>query len=194
MSVSDSPLTRVVDGTEVPATGHWVIDPGHAEVGFIGRHFMLTKVRGRFTDVAGVVRVGDDPSTSSVEVEIGMASVSSGSREHDEHLRSEDLFDVERHPTATFASTAVAWSGSRARVTGDLTIVGVTRPVALDVEFVGATRDPKGDDRAVYSASTEINREDWGLTWNVALETGGVLVSKKIRIEVEVETVRSTSA
>ena len=191
MSVTDTPTTRVVEGTEVPASGEWAIDPGHAEVAFIGRHFMLTKVRGRFTDVAGVVRVGEHPADSSVEVEIGMASVSSGSQDRDDHLRSADFFDVEQHPRATFRSTAVDWEGATARVTGDLTIVGVTQPVVLDVEFLGATRDPWGGERAVYSASTEVNREDWGLTWNVALETGGVMVSKKVRIEIELETVRS---
>jgi polyisoprenoid-binding protein YceI len=185
-----APATRVVAGAEVPAAGAWAIDPGHAEVAFIGRHFMLTKVRGRFTEVTGVVVIGEDVTDSTVAVTIGMASVTSGADDRDGHLRSPDFFDVERHPTATFTSTAVRWDGRRATVDGDLTIVGVTRPVVLEVEYLGSVTDPGGHDRAIYSASTEIDREDWGLTWNVALEAGGILVSKRIRIEIEVETIR----
>jgi len=181
-------ITRTIDGLELPIAGDWEIDPGHAEVAFIGRHLMMTKVRGRFTDVSGTVRIAEDPSNSSVEVTIGMASVSSGSTDRDDHLRSADFFDVERFPTGTFRSTAVAWSGHEARVTGDLTIVGVTREVVLDVRHLGSITDPWGGNVTVFSASTEINREDWGLTWNVAIETGGILVSKKVRIEIEVET------
>jgi polyisoprenoid-binding protein YceI len=184
------PATRIVAGVEVPAAGTWAIDPGHADVAFIGRHFMLTKVRGRFTDVSGRVTIGEDVADSHVEVTIGTASVTSGADDRDGHLRSPDFFDVERFPTATFASTAVRWDGRRAAVAGELTIVGVTRPVTLDVEHLGTVTDPTGRDRAIFSASTEIDREDWGLTWNVALEAGGILVSKRIRIEIEVETVR----
>jgi polyisoprenoid-binding protein YceI len=190
MSITErTSATRVVDGTEVPVTGDWAIDPGHAEVAFVGRHFMMTKVRGRFTEVRGTIRLADRPVDSVVDVTIGTASVHSGAQDRDDHLRSPDFFDVERFPEATFRSTSVDQSGRRASVTGDLTIVGVTRPVVLDVEFQGALADLSGDKRAVFSASTEINREDWGLTWNMALEAGGVLVSKKIRIEIEVETV-----
>ena len=181
--------TRIVGGAEVPVPGTWKIDPGHAEVAFIGRHLMFTKVRGRFTEVSGTVVIADEPGASSVEVTIGMASVTSGSQERDDHLRSADLFDVEAFPTATFRSTAVDWQGDRAEVTGDLTIRDVTRPVVLSVEFSGAATDPWGGRRAVFSASTEIDREDWGITWNMALETGGILVSKRIRIEIDVETV-----
>jgi polyisoprenoid-binding protein YceI len=181
--------SHLVNGVDVPVPGDWVIDPGHAEVAFIGRHFMLTKVRGRFTDVAGVIRIEDDPAQSRVDVTIGTASLMSGSPDRDEHLRSADFFDVERFPTATFRSEHVRWSGHRAQVAGRLTIVGVERPVDLEVELIGTTVDPWGAARAVFSAFTEIDREDWGLTWNVALETGGVLVSKKIRIEIELEAV-----
>jgi polyisoprenoid-binding protein YceI len=182
-----SSAVRLLNGGEVPVAGSWQIDPGHAEVAFVGRHFMLTKVRGRFTDVAGTIVVADDPVDSSVEVTIGMASVSSGSQDRDGHLRSSDFFDVERFPTATFRSTSVSWNGSNGKVAGHLTIVGETRPVVLDVELVGTTIDLSGGARAVLSAFTEIDREDWGLTWNVALEAGGILVSKRIRIEIELE-------
>lgn len=181
--------TREVDGTLVPVAGRWEIDPVHADVAFTGRHFMVTRVRGRFTDVRGAVTVAEDMSLSSVEVVIGMASVSSGSDVRDDHLRSAELFDVERFPEATFRSTAVAWSGRGGTVTGDLTIHGVTRSVDLSVEFAGHVRDPWGGDRAIFSATTQVNREDFGVTWNVALEAGGVLVSKEIRIDIEVETV-----
>jgi polyisoprenoid-binding protein YceI len=187
-----SPITRRVQGTDVPAAGAWVIDPGHADVAFVGRHFMLTKVRGRFTDVVGTVYVADDPAASRVDVTINMASVTSGSDDRDDHLRSADFFDVENHPEGTFRSDSVTWKGHTARVTGNLTLVGVSSPVVLDVQYLGSIVDPWGGQRAIYSASTEIDREDWGLTWNVALEAGGLLVSKKIRIELEVETVRAT--
>jgi polyisoprenoid-binding protein YceI len=185
-----TPPTRFVAGTQLPAAGRWTIDPGHAEVAFIGRHFMLTKVRGRFSKISGAFEIGDDPSESSVEVTIDMNSVESGSRDRDDHLRSSDFFDVANFPEATFRSTSLTWSGAEATIEGELTIVGITRPVSLDVVYVGSVGDPWGGQRAVFSASTEVNREDWGLTWNVALEAGGVLVSKKIRIEIELEAVR----
>lgn len=181
--------TREVDGTVLPVAGRWEIDPVHADVAFTGRHFMVTRVRGRFTDVRGAVTVAEDMALSSVEVVIGIASVTSGSDVRDTHLRSTELFDVERFPEATFRSTAVAWSGARGTVTGDLTIHGVTRSVDLAVEFAGHVRDPWGDDRAIFSASTRVDREDFGVTWNVALEAGGVLVGKEVRIDIEVETV-----
>ena len=183
--------TRTLAGVELPAPGVWEIDPGHAEVAFIGRHFMLTKVRGRFTGVSGAVTVAEEPTDSSLEVTIDMASVSSGDQARDDHLRSADLFDVEHNPTATFRSTAVTRStDTTGTLSGDLTIKGVTRPVTLEVEYLGHARDPWGNDRAVFSAHTTIDREDWGLTWNMILETGGLLVSKEIRLEIEVEAIR----
>jgi len=182
--------TRTLDGIALPAPGTWEIDPGHAEVAFIGRHLMLSKVRGRFTGVSGAVTVAEDPTESRLDVTIDMASVDSGLAARDEHLRSADLFDVENHPVATFRSTAVTHTGTTAAVTGDLTIKGVTRPVTLQVEYVGHARDPWGADRAGFSAHATLNREDWGLTWNMLLETGGIAVSKEIRLELEVETVR----
>jgi polyisoprenoid-binding protein YceI len=188
-STSTSPV-RTVDGVELPAAGTWRIDPGHAEVAFVGRHFGLTRIRGRFTGVSGEVVVADDVARSSVTVEIDMATVSSGDVTRDDHLRSADLFDVEAHPTAAFRSTGLVVEGRSGRLAGELTLKGVTRPVTLEVEHLGHARDPWGNDRAVFSASTTIDREDWGLTWNMVLEAGGLLVSKRIRIEVEVELVR----
>ena len=150
---------------------------------------MLTKVRGRFTDVTGTVRVAEEPSESAVEVTIGVASVSSGDDARDAHLRSAEMFDVDTYPTATYRSTSVAWRGMVGVVQGVLTIRGVSRPVALDVVYEGYARDPWGADRAVFSARTKIDREDFGLTWNAVLETGGLLVSKEITIEIALETI-----
>jgi polyisoprenoid-binding protein YceI len=179
--------SRLVGRADVPVAGTWQIDPIHADVTFIGRLFMLTKVRGRFTDITGLIHIAEDVADSRVEVTIGMASVTSGAKERDDHLRSADFFDVDRFPTATFRSDGVRWDGHRAKVGGRLTIVGVERPVTLEVELLGTTIDPWGGARAIFSAYTEVDREDWGLTWNVALEAGGVLVSKKIRIEIDIE-------
>jgi polyisoprenoid-binding protein YceI len=128
---------------------------------------------------------------SEVHVVIDMASVSSGSQTRDDHLRSDDFFDVANHPQATFRSTGVVTMGAEARMTGELTIKGITRPVTLDAEYLGQATDPWGAERAIFSASGTINREDWGLTWNMALEAGGLLVSKEIRLEIEVELVRA---
>jgi len=181
--------TRVVDGAVLPSAGAWEIDPGHADVSFTGRHFMVTKVRGRFTDVAGTVTVAEDVRDSRVDVVIGMASVESGSAARDEHLRSAELFDVAQFPQATFRSVRVDWQGTGGVVYGDLTIHGVTRQVPLVVTFEGHARDPWGGERAIFSAQTKINREDFGIAWNMALEAGGLLVSKDITIDIEIETV-----
>jgi len=175
----------------IPAAGVWEIDPGHTDLAFTGRHFMVTKVRGRFTDVSGRVVIAHDMADSSVEVDIDMASVESGSQVRDDHIRSADLFDVENHPAAHFRSTSVQWRGDRGTVHGDLTIHGVTRRVPLDVSFEGHVRDPWGGDRAIFSARTRLNREDFGITWNQALEAGGLLVSKEIQIDINLETVLS---
>jgi polyisoprenoid-binding protein YceI len=181
--------TRVEGGVELPAPGRWEIDPGHAELAFIGRHFMLTKVRGRFTGVSGVIEVAEDPGASTVEVIIDMASVDSGSQARDEHLRSADFFDVASHPHATFSGRAANWRGARGLLVGELTVRGVTRPVTLEASYVGYAADPWGGHRAVFAASGTLNREDWGLTWNMPLPGGGLLVSTQIRIEIDLEAV-----
>ena len=181
--------TRTLDGIDLPGSGVWEIDPGHAEVAFIGRHLMLAKVRGRFTGVSGAITVAEEPTESQLDVTIDMASVDSGDRTRDDHLRSADLFDVENHPTARFRSTAIAHSGTTGTITGALTIKDVTRSITLEVEYLGHIRDPWGFDRVAFSAHTTINREDWGLTWNMLLESGGLVVSKEIRLEIEVELV-----
>jgi len=182
--------TRTVGGVELPAAGIWKVDPGHAEVGFVGRHFMLTKVRGRFTKVDATVEIGERPEDSKVSAVIDMASVDSGDQTRDDHLRSEDFFDVSNHPKAEFSSTSVTWNGTSGTLTGELTIKGVTRPVTLAVDYLGYARDPWDNDRTVFSARGKINREHWGLSWNMALETGGILVSKEIELALELEAVR----
>lgn len=183
-------VTQSIRGVDLPAAGTWVVDPGHAEVGFVGRHFGLTKIRGRFTGVAATVQIAPEPTSSTVEVTIDMGSVASGSADRDDHLRSGDFFDVANHPTAQFRSTDVTVDGTRGTVTGELTIKGVARQVELDVEYLGHARDPWDNDRAVFSATATLNREDWGLTWNMVLDSGGLLVSKQIQLEIEVELIR----
>lgn len=175
------------------APGRWTIDPGHADVGFVGRHFGLTKVRGRFTGVDGTIDIDEDMTCSIIDVTIDMSTLSSGDASRDEHLRSADFFDVANHRTGRFRSTRVAVDGDRATITGDLTLKAVTRPVTLDVRLLGTVRDPWGGERAVFSASATVDREDWGLTWNMILETGGLLVSKRIQLEIDVELVREAS-
>ena len=181
--------SRTVDGVDVPAAGTWVLDRDHSEVSFVARHLMVSKVRGRFLSFDGEVTIAEDPADSTLDVTIDMSSVSTGSEDRDAHLRSGDFFDAEQFPRASFRSTHVSWDRHRAVVTGDLTVTGVTRSVDLDVEYLGVDLDPWGNQRAMFTASTEIDREDWGLNFNVALETGGVLVSKKIRIEIEAQAV-----
>jgi polyisoprenoid-binding protein YceI len=181
--------TRLAGGTKLPAPGRWQIDPGHTELAFIGRHFMLTKVRGRFTGVSGEIVVAEEPGESTAEVTIDMTSVDSGSQARDDHLRSPDFFDTGRHPTATFTGRAAGWQGTRGVLAGELTIRGITRPVTLHVEYLGHAADPWGGHRAIFTASGTLNREDWGLTWNQVLDGGGLLVSTQIHIEIEIETV-----
>jgi polyisoprenoid-binding protein YceI len=184
-------FTRDYQGVQIPGAGTYVLDQGHTTIEFVGRHLMITKVRGRFTDFDGTIVIGDFPEQSSVEVNINAASVDTSDEKRDGHLRSPDFLDVERYPTITFRSVKVDVNGDgTANVTGDLTVKDVTRPVTLDVEFDGAQADPWGGQRLGFSAHTEIDREEWGLTWNVALETGGVLVGRKIRLEFNVEAIK----
>jgi polyisoprenoid-binding protein YceI len=173
----------------LPTTGTWSIDPSHSEVGFTVRHLGISKTRGRFGTFAGDIVVAERPEDSRVSVTIDPNSVDTKDAGRDEHLRSADFFSVTEHPEWTFVTTAVTPAGGRWSVTGDLTIAGVTRSVVLDTEVTGVVTDPWGNDRVGFVASTEVNREDFGLTWNAALETGGVLVGKKVKIDLEVEAV-----
>jgi polyisoprenoid-binding protein YceI len=187
-----TPGSRVVDGRQVPEPGNWEIDPSHASFEFVARHLMA-RVRGHFSDVSGVAHIAERPEDSSLEVEIDTSTVDTRDPNRDAHLRSNDFFGTEEHPTITFRSTAVR-PGAREDqwlVDGDLTIRGVTRPVTVDTEFLGAALDPWGNQRIGFSGVVpEVNREDWGLTWNTPLETGGFLLSKSVRLEIEAELVK----
>lgn len=187
MTVATHSLTRTVNGAVVPGVGRWDIDPAHTSAEFIGRHLMVTKVRGGFGSVSGTIVVSETPEDSKVEIVIETASVSTGSEDRDTHIKSEDFFDVENHPEMRFVSTSVETNGGSWKLVGDLTIKGVTKPVTLDFDFAGIVDDPWGNPKAAFSATTEIMRDDWGLSWNVPLDSGGVLVSKKIVIEIEVQ-------
>ena len=183
-------ILRTHDDRHIPVAGEYAIDPAHTTVEFIGRHLMITKVRGRFPEVSGTITIDDEPERSHVEVELGVASIDTGNPDRDGHLRSPDFFDADQYPTISFRSTNVEASASGTwAVTGNLTVRDVTRPVTLQVDFDGANSSPMGDERIAFSAATEVDREDWGLTWNVALETGGVLVGKKARIELNIQAV-----
>jgi polyisoprenoid-binding protein YceI len=190
-TIDTQPLVREHEGQEIPVPGTYVIDTSHSSVEFTARHLGLSKVRGRFNAFAGEIQIGDAPSESSVEVDVDVASVESADAKRDEHLRSPDFFHVAQHPSMVFKSTSVTpvadgtWD-----VGGDLTIRGVTRPVVLHAEFEGAENTPFGDQRIGFSASTEVNREDWDMGFNAVLESGGLLVSKKIKIDLNVEAIR----
>ncbi len=173
-------------------SGSYTIDASHSRIGFAVRHAMISKVRGHFGDVAGTVRIGDDLTESSVDVSVQLAGIDTGNDQRDDHLRSPDFLDVDQYPTMTFTATSVTpTDDASATLVGELTVHGVTKPITLDVAFEGAARDPFGSERLGFSASGEIQREAFGLTWNQALETGGVLVGKTVKIEIEAELVAS---
>jgi polyisoprenoid-binding protein YceI len=191
MTTSAGETTRSWSGLTIPTAGTYLLDQAHKRVGFVARHMMVSKVRGEFTEATATVTVAEDPLQSSVTATIQAGSIASGQEDRDNHLRSGDFLNVEEFPTLEFRSTGVkSHSGNEFVLSGDLTIKGVTRSVDLEVEFEGAGRSPFGQDIFGFTASTEIDREDFGLTWNVALETGGVLVGKKIKIEIEGEAIR----
>jgi polyisoprenoid-binding protein YceI len=188
-------VLRTRDDRVIPVAGVYDIDGAHTSVEFVGRHLMITKVRGRFSDVRGRITINEEPENSHAEVEIGAASLSTGNEDRDAHLKGADFFHVERYPTISFKSTAVRALGTNSwELVGDLTVRGTTRAVTLQVDFDGADISPMGDERVGFSAATDINREDFGLTWNVALETGGLLVGKSARIELAVQAVAAGKA
>jgi polyisoprenoid-binding protein YceI len=170
--------------------GDYILDPAHTHVGFVGRHLMVSKVRGTFSQVDGRIRVGEDLESSSVEASVALDSITTGEPKRDAHLRSADFFDVERFPTMTFRSTSARQTGEgRYAVTGDLTIRDQTHPLTLDVEYLGTEKTPWGTQASAITASAEIDREQWGLTWNVALESGRWLVGRTITLEIEAEII-----
>jgi len=169
--------------------GTWSIDPVHSEVGFAARHMMVSKVRGRFRTFSGQLVTGEDPLDSSVTAEIDMSSIDTGNEQRDGHIRSADFFEVENHPTMTYRSTGVRRQGDGFVLDGELTIKGVTRQVPLSLELNGFGPDPYGGTRAGFSATGEISRSEFGVDFNAAMETGGVVVSDKVTISLEIEAV-----
>lgn len=184
MSVSTAPATT--------GTTTWQIDPAHTQVGFTAKHMMFTTVRGHFRDVKGTIELDEaNLADSKVEVEIDAASVNTNVEQRDGHLKSPDFLHVEEHPTITFRSTRVEpLGGDRARIAGELTIRGTTRPVTLDAELGGRAVNPYGKEVVGFEARTKINRKDFGLTFNIPLEGGGVVVSDELKIEIDVQAVR----
>ena len=193
MSQTSSPITAEDLARSTPLPGTYEIDASHTNVGFTVRHMMVSKVRGRFSSFSGSVTIADDPTQSSVNVSIDVDSIDTNDANRDGHLKSPDFFDVATHPKITFASTAVSESGSHWDVDGALTINGVSKPVTLVVDYEGATIDPYGNLRIGFSAATEINREEFGVSWNQALETGGVILSKTIKIDIDAEATTPAS-
>jgi polyisoprenoid-binding protein YceI len=183
-------ITRTVDGVQLPVAGTYAIDGSHSAVEFVVRHLGLAKVRGRFSAFDAVIEIADRPEESKVTVDVDLASIDTRDPNRDEHLRTNAFFDVPNHPTMSFRSTRVTGFSTNWTVEGDLTLRGVTNQVTLDVTFEGAGGDPWGGQRIAFSASGELDREQWGMNWNQALETGGFVVGKKVKLELEVEAVK----
>ena len=174
-------------------SGDYTIDTAHSRIGFVARHAMVTKVRGQFEDYTATAHVDiENPAASSAEVTINVGSIDTGNADRDGHLRSPDFFDAEKYPTITFRSTDVQRDGQEWTVTGDLTIKDVTKPVTIVFEETGSAVDPFGNTRVGFEGAVTANRKDWGLTWNAALETGGLLVSEKIKLEFDISAIRNS--
>jgi polyisoprenoid-binding protein YceI len=192
--VSTTPGSRVVDGRVVPEVGVWEIDPSHQAFEFVARHLMA-KVRGRFPGVTGAATIAERPQDSTLEIEIDANTIDTKDETRDAHMRSDDFFGVEEHPKITFRSTGVRPGEGENdwKVDGDLTIRGNTRPVTVDVEFLGSGLDPWGNKRIGFSGAVpEVDREQWGLVWNSPLETGGFLLGKNVRLEIEAELIKKS--
>ncbi len=188
MSTVTQPTTH---GTSELTPGVWSVDASHSTIGFVARHLMVSKVRGHFATFTGTLTIADEPLASKVEASVDIASITTGDDSRDGHLKSADFFDAENFPTMTLVSTGIDTDGSDYVLHTDLTIKGVTKPVDFELEFDGVSGDPWGGTRAGFSAQAEINRKDWGLEWNVALETGGVLVGEKVKIQLDIEAIKA---
>ncbi|MFF4424605.1 YceI family protein [Streptomyces sp. NPDC001549] len=184
--------TLEVDPALAALTGDYVIDAAHSSIGFTVRHAMVTNVRGAFGEHEGSLHLdGADPARSTASIDVKIASVDTGIADRDGHLRSGDFFDAETFPLMTFRSTeARQLGGDTYRITGELTIKDVTRPLSIDLEFNGSATDPYGNERVGFEGSTEILRSDWGLTWNAALEAGGVMVSDKVKLTFDISAIK----
>lgn len=173
--------------------GSWTIDPTHSRLGFEARHAVITKVRGHFSDFEGTLVIDPaDLAHSSAEVSAAIGSVDTGNADRDGHLRSPDFFDAENNPTLTFVATSIQQNGDGFTVSGDLTIKGVTHNIELALELTGTSKDPFGNERAGFEGTGELSRKDFGLTWNVALETGGFLVSDNIKLQLDISAIKNS--
>jgi len=185
--MSETTAVRTVSGRQVPATGKWQVDTRHSVVEFVARHLMVTKVRGHFDDYNVDLIIAEDPTQSQLDVTIKTDSIVTPDPDRDTHLKGADFLNVEKYPEITFRSTSIKPDGDDWAVTGDLTVMGVTRPVTLDVEFGGVQVDPWGNSKALFSAKTEFDRDDFGLSWNQPLAGGGFLIGKRVTVEIEVQ-------
>ncbi|MFE9624957.1 YceI family protein [Streptomyces sp. NPDC006527] len=192
-STETAQSTATVNPELAALTGDYSIDPAHSTIGFVARHAMVTNVKGKFNDFTGALHLdGTDPSRSTATIDVKMDSIDTGSADRDGHLKSADFFRAEEFPTMTFRSTkAEALGGDDYRITGDLTILGVTKPLTINLEFNGSAKDPFGNERVGFEGKAEILRSEWGLTWNAALETGGVLVSDKIKLNFDISAIKN---
>ncbi|MGW6896155.1 MULTISPECIES: YceI family protein [unclassified Streptomyces] len=195
-AAAPSATATAVDPALAALTGTYTIDPSHSSIGFTVRHAMVTNVRGSFGDHEGTLTLnGDNPHHSTASIDVKIASVDTGIADRDGHLVSGDFFDAEKFPLMTFRSThAEQLGGDRYRITGDLTIKDITRPLAIDLEFNGSATDPYGNERVGFEGSADILRSDWGLTWNAALETGGVMVSDKVKLNFDISAIKAAAA
>ncbi|MFG2028386.1 YceI family protein [Streptomyces sp. NPDC048825] len=176
-------------------TGDYTIDASHTTIGFVARHAMVTNVKGSFNDFSGTLHLdGSDPSRSTATIDVKMDSIETGNADRDGHLKSADFFKTDEFPTMTFRSTkAESLGGDDYRITGDLSILGTTKQLSIDLEFNGAAKDPFGNERVGFEGKAEILRSEWGLTWNAALETGGVLISDKIKLNFDISAIKNAA-
>ncbi|SED67884.1 MULTISPECIES: YceI family protein [Streptomyces] len=184
---------QAAGGDLAALTGDYTIDPAHTTIEFVARHAMVTNVRGGFQDFTGSLHLdGQDPSKSTATLDIKMASIDTGNADRDGHLKSADFFKIDEYPDMTFRSTkAESLGGDDYRITGELSLLGVTKPITIDLEFNGVAKDPFGNERVGFEGKAELLRSEWGLTWNAALETGGVLVSDKIKLNFDVSAIKN---
>ncbi|MGW4160839.1 YceI family protein [Streptomyces sp. NPDC004788] len=187
--------TLPVDPALAALTGDYTIDPAHSSIGFTVRHAMVTNVRGTFAEHEGSLKLnGAEPAASSAAIDVKIASIDTGIADRDGHLRSGDFFDADAFPLMSFRSTEAAHlGGDKYRIKGDLTIKDVTKPLAIDLEFNGTATDVYGNERVGFEGSAEILRSDWGLTWNAALETGGVMVSDKVKLNFDISAIKNAA-
>lgn len=175
----------------LPQTGTWTIDPTHTTIGAVARHLIASKVRGSFKAFSGTIEVAEQLEDSKVTVTIDPSSIDTGVADRDAHLRSADFLNADEFPEMVFASTAVRKAGEGYEIDGDLTMAGVTNPITLELDYLGVTTDPWGNQKAMFAAAGKLEREQWGLTWNAALESGGLLVSRTFDLEIEAQAALS---